>query len=370
MASENSGSAPGARLIGRRRAAASLGALALGCAVPGLLRAATQGAGDLDRALLDKTVERAAALPRLHTLLIAYDGEERVAEAFRGPGLERAVNVKSVSKSFISALAGIAIERGILAGIDQRMAPILEKFAPADADPRLGTITVGHLLSMRAGLERTSGRNYGRWVNSPNWISHALSRPFVDQPGGRMLYSTGNYHLLSAMLTLATGKTTLALARAWIGKPLGIVIPPWTRDPQGFYLGGNNMALAPRALLRFGELYRRGGVYDDQRVVPQDWIEASWTAQSRSRYSGHRYGYGWFLASARGHRVHYAWGYGGQMIYVVPDLRLSVVMTSDHTQPSGRTGYARELHALLADGIVPAAERGVAGRTSAYPWSS
>ena len=212
----------------------------------------------LDAARLDQALERAATLPSLHALLVARAGEERVAEVFRGPGLDRPVNVKSVSKSVMAALAGAAIARGVLDGVDQRIAPILDDLVPRDADPRVGAITVDHLLTMRAGLERTSGPNYGRWVSSPNWVRHVLSRPFVDQPGGRMLYSTGSYHLLSAVLTRAAGRSTLELARAWLGEPLGIDIPPWTRDPQGFYLGGNNMLLAPRALLRFGEAYRLG----------------------------------------------------------------------------------------------------------------
>ncbi len=343
----------------RRQALASAGAVALCCAAPSALRAAALGPG-LDTTLLDETVARASALPRLHALLVAHDGTELVAHAFSGPGLDRATNVKSVSKSVISALAGVAIERGILKGVNQPIVSVLGD-VPAEADPRVGTITVGHLLSMRAGLERTSGRNYGRWVNSPNWVSYALSRPFVDRPGGRMLYSTGSYHLLSALLTRASGRSTLALARDWIGKPLGIDIPPWTQDPQGIYLGGNNMALAPRALLRFGELYRRGGVWGDRRVLPASWIEASWTPRTRSRFTGHSYGYGWFMASARGHRVSYAWGFGGQIIYVVPDLALTVVMTSDHTNPAGRSGYLRDLHALFVNGIVRAAERGISG---------
>jgi CubicO group peptidase (beta-lactamase class C family) len=318
---------------------------------------ATPAAG-LDPALLEATLARAAALPNLHALLVARAGVEQVAQVFRGPGLDRPVNVKSVSKSVMSALAGAAIARGVLDGVDQRIAPLLGELVPADADPRVGAITIDHLLTMRAGLERTSGRNYGRWVNSPDWVRFALSRPFVDEPGGRMLYSTGSYHLLSAALTRAAGRSTLRLAREWLGAPLGIEIPPWTRDPQGFYLGGNNMALAPRALLRFGEMYRQGGTYAGARVLPASWIEASWTPRARSRFTGHQYGYGWFIARARGRPVRYAWGYGGQMIYIVPDLALTVVMTSDPTGPSGRNGYVRELHALLAQGIVPAAERG------------
>jgi CubicO group peptidase (beta-lactamase class C family) len=318
---------------------------------------AARAATGLDAALLEQALKEAAALPSLHALLVARGGEERLGEAFRGPGLDRPTNVKSVSKSVMSALAGAAIERGVLAGVDQPVAPILDELVPADADPRVEAITIDHLLTMRAGLERTSGRNYGRWVNSPDWVRYALSRPFVDQPGGRMLYSTGSYHLLSVVLTQATGRSTLELAREWLGAPLGIDIPPWTRDPQGFYLGGNNMMLAPRALLRFGEMYRQGGSYGGRPVLPASWIDASWTPRVRSRFTGHHYGYGWFIAQARGVRVCYAWGYGGQMIYVVPDLALTVVMTSDPTAPSGRNGYVRRLHELLVQGIMPAAER-------------
>ena len=312
----------------------------------------------LDGALLERALARAAALPNLHALLIARGGREQVGQVFRGPGLDRPVNVKSVSKSVMAALAGAAIAHGALEGVDQRIAPLLGDLVPADADPRVGAITIDHLLTMRAGLERTSGRNYGRWVSSRNWISFALSRPFVDEPGGRMLYSTGSYHLLSAVLTRAAGRSTLALAREWLGAPLAIEIPPWQRDPQGFYLGGNNMALTPRALLRFGELYRQRGTYAGTRVLPASWIETSWVPRVRSRFTRHQYGYGWFIARARGYPVYYAWGYGGQMIYIVPDLALTAVMTSDPTAPSGRNGYVRKLHSLLATGIVPAAEHG------------
>jgi CubicO group peptidase (beta-lactamase class C family) len=336
---------------------AAAGWLLLGAGVSlSAARSAAQ-AGGLDPALVDETLVRARALPTLHSLLVARHGEELVAERLRGPGLDRPVNVKSVSKSVIAALVGAAIARGVLEGVDQKVAPVLGDLVPADADPRVGAITIDHLLTMRAGLERTSGRNYGRWVNSPDWIRHVLTRPFVAEPGSRMLYSTGSYHLLSAALTRASGRSTLALARDWLGAPLGIDIPPWTRDPQGFYLGGNNMMLAPRALLRIGEMYRQRGAWRGEQVLPGAWIEASWTPRTRSFFTGHSYGYGWFIVQARGYGVAYGWGYGGQLIYVVPDLGLTAVMTSDPNAPSGRNGYVRLLHRLLADGIIPAAEQ-------------
>lgn len=313
-------------------------------------------AAQTDAAPFAAAVERAETLGRVNALIIARDGELRVERRLDGPGLDDPVNVKSVAKTIVAALVGIAIDKGVIEGPRQPVAELLGPLLPDDADPKLREVTVGNLLSMQAGLERTSGPNYGAWVESANWVRHALTRPFVDEPGGRMLYSTGNSHLLSAILTEASGESTLSLAREWLGEPLGITIPAWDRDPQGIYLGGNNMALSPRALLRFGEMVRNGGTWEGRRILSEAWIRDSWTARARSPFTGDSYGYGWFLTRMRGHDVRYAWGYGGQMLYLVPDLGLTIVMTSDTDAPSGRNGYARELHALVADRIIPAAE--------------
>jgi len=312
----------------------------------------------LDAAEMARTVEAARRLPRLRSLLVLRDGRTLAEHRFNGgPPFDQPVNIKSASKSVMSALVGIAIARGVLSGVDQPVLSVLRSEAPPSPDPRLAQVTVGNLLSMQAGLERTSGEYYGRWVSSPNWVRSALARPFVDAPGGGMLYSTGNTHLLSAMLTKSSRRSTLQLAREWLGEPLGITIPAWSTDPQGIYFGGNEMRLSPRSLARFGELYRQGGVIDGRRVLPAAWIAQSWTPRAVSPWSGGRYGYGWFIGEAGGHPVRFAWGYGGQMVYVVPDLRLTVVMTSD----AGGTrdgGHIDALHRLLAEGIVPAAVRG------------
>ncbi|MFW5926374.1 MAG: serine hydrolase domain-containing protein, partial [Myxococcota bacterium] len=152
---------------------------------------------------LAAAVERAAQLEPLHALIVARDGRVLVEERFRGPSLDTPVNVKSVSKSIVSALVGKAIAEGHLEGASQRILPFFRRELPADPDPRKARITIGHLLSMRSGLERTSGRGYGRWVATSNWVRHAIRQPMTDPPGDRMMYSTGNTHLLSAILTRA-----------------------------------------------------------------------------------------------------------------------------------------------------------------------
>ena len=301
-------------------------------------------------------LDRARGYDSLRSLIVTRDGQPLIEEVFRGGALTKGVNIKSASKTVMSVLVGIAIDKKVLEGPDQPIAPLLGNAVPSDADPRLKTVTIGNLLSMQAGLERTSGPNYGRWVQSRNWVRYALEQPFVDEPGGRMLYSTGSTHLLSAILTRVTNRSTLALAREWLTEPLDITIPSWSRDPQGIYFGGNDMVMSPRGLLAFGEMVRNGGKVGDTQVVSKEWLDLSWQPRTASPWTGHQYGYGWFLRDVGGQPVRYAWGYGGQMLFVAPQTGLLTVMISDPNAPSGRNGYVQELHGLF-DQILASAQK-------------
>ncbi|HEV7319745.1 MAG TPA: serine hydrolase [Ensifer sp.] len=303
-------------------------------------------------ALLDALTERPDLSP-LKTVIVARDGAILAERGYRGNRVTDATNIKSASKSIISALVGMAIDKGLLQGPNQKIAPILKADLPASPDPRINDITIGNLLSMQAGLGRLSGPNYGRWVASRNWVRTALAQPFDDDPGGQMLYSTASTHLLSGILTKVSGKSTLTLAREWLGPLDGFRIGAWDRDPQGIYLGGNQMAMSARSLLAFGELYRNGGrTASGVQLVSPTWIEASWQHRTISRFSGDSYGYGWFAREIAGETVHFAWGYGGQMLYIIPSLDLTVVMTSAESGPSARNGYRDALHLLLGEIIT------------------
>ncbi|RYH06639.1 serine hydrolase [Tropicimonas sp. IMCC6043] len=285
----------------------------------------------------------AAQLDQLHALVVHQDGERLFAESFRGPALDRPANVKSVSKTIVALLTGIAIDRGVLDGSDQRVLPLLGRAPTGDARDDL---TIGHLLTMRTGLGSTSGGNYGAWVASDDWVDFALSQPLQGAPGGRFIYSTGGWHVLGAALARASGESLHRMAQVWLGDPLNIVIPPWVADPQGRYLGGNDMAISPLALARIGDMVLGGGEIDGQRVVSQAWLEASWQPRTRSPFSGDQYGYGWFLTRFGGRDAAYARGYGGQMLVVVPDRRLSIAITSDPQRPARSGGYFGDLRKL------------------------
>ncbi len=298
--------------------------------------------------------DAARQLDQIHSLVIARHGQILAAEAIHGPSVDRPVNVKSVSKSLVSALTGIAIARGELTGPDQPIAPLLRRAVPRRADRRVHDITVGDLLSMRSGLQQVSGDAYADWAGSKNLIYEALSKPMLADPGTEMLYSTASYHILGAVLARVAGKDLRTLARERLGAPLGLEIPDWPQDPQGLYLGGNDMRLSPLAMIRFGETYRNQGRWRGRQVIPQDWIETSWTPYTASTETGHGYGYGWFTWTPAGHRVPYARGYGGQMIWIVPDLALTVAVTSNPGLPAPLDGHLGALNRFLETTIVPA----------------
>ena len=289
-----------------------------------------------------------AELPQLHTIQV-HRGDSKLFEAApRGPGLDQLANIKSCSKSVVALLLGAAIDRGVLPSVEAALGEVAGGLVPSDAAAEVPSITLEDLVTLRAGLERTSGANYGAWVNSSNWVADALSRPMVARPGGRMLYSTGSTHVLGAVLAEASGRSLHDLAQDWLGGPLDMQIPPWVRDPQGYFLGGNDMALRPVDMLKIAKLMRDGGRFADTQVISENWIDASIQPRARSPWSGLGYGYGWFL-SRSGYVL--GRGYGGQIIASHRRRGLAIAITSDPTQPARSDGYFGDLMRLL-DGPV------------------
>ena len=329
-----------------------IGPLAAAAALS-LVAAASAGAqAPADPVTLEGAARAAATQPRLHSLLVSWRGELILEHYARGWSPTRLANIKSASKSVISTLVGIAIARGLIKGVDEplvRFFPELRR----DPDPRKHTITIADLLTMRTGLESTSGGSYGPWVSSRNWVRYALDRPMVSAPGTSMEYSTGTSHILSAILTKVSGTSTRQFAQRTLMQPLGFTLAPWQRDPQGIYMGGNEMQMTPRQMVAFGELYRNRGRVNDAQVVPSTWVDASCEPRTVSRWNpDQRYGYGWWIRDFGAHRACFAWGYGGQYIFVFRDLDLVVVTTSSATDSEERRGYRRRLFGLIEDDVL------------------
>jgi CubicO group peptidase (beta-lactamase class C family) len=356
--------------------AARMPAFAAICVIAGLPLAQStahaaerEGAAESDRAMndgaarssslsfdLDHAVALGERMPRLQSLLVSHRGTRVLERYFHGHRPDELANIKSVSKSMISALVGIAIERGYIGSVDVS----IDEYFPvqlAETDPSKARITIENLLTMQAGLRSTSNGHYGAWIQNPNWVDAVLGQPLESRPGEAMLYSTGNTHLLSAVLTQATGRDTLEFAREVLAEPLGFKLAAWPRDPQGIYVGGNDMELTPGQMLAFGELYINEGRAGSRQIIPAEWVDASLRPHATSPVGDDRaYGYGWWICTLAGYRAPHAWGYGGQFIVLVPDLDLVIVTTSAWIPDAIANEHANRVYALLQHVIRVVAE--------------
>jgi CubicO group peptidase (beta-lactamase class C family) len=243
--------------------------------------------------------------------------------------------------------------------VNAKVADYLPEYFSLPANAGKQDISIENLLTMQSGLETTSNRNYGKWVLSDDWVEFAINQPLVAEPGTRMLYSTGSTHLLSAIISRVSGMNTKQFAQKNLTSQLGYSMSYWSQDPQGIYFGGNDMEMTPRQMLAFGNLYLNDGSHDGEQIIPESWVKVSHQPHAQSpRGQGRYYGYGWWLRDLAGMQVPVAWGYGGQLIFVVKELDLVVVATSDSTPGKRRRGHLGSLYDLVEQRIlVPATRR-------------
>ncbi len=281
----------------------------------------------------------------LRSCLISQDGR-MLFEHYRDsriPGETAKVN--SCTKSILSALICIAMDRGIL---PEPHTPIAEFFPRllSDPDSRKREITLEHLLTMTSGLKWTEFggiKSFPRMTRSENWVEFVLSQPMSEAPGRKMEYNSGASQLLSAILTRACGMPTARFAELELFGPLGIEQYEWETDPQGVHTGGYGLRLRPLHLLHFGQLYLNRGSSGRHRLISEERVLRSVQPAVPAELPDRGF-YAWhwwadsFPAQA-GEQTHppsdssfdyyYARGYGGQFVYVVPELRIVVVLTDD-----------------------------------------
>ena len=325
----------------------------LGILSPGAVGA---GVGQIDA---DTLVHEVFHIGSVRSFVVQQDGELLIEEYRKGRHADLPVNIKSASKSILSLLVGIAIEQGYLDGVDQNIGEFFPDYFKAHPDPVKQTITIQDLLTMRSGLQSTSRAKYGSWVLSKNWVEYVLAQPLVAKPGGGMVYSTGSTHLLSVILTRATGMSTREFAKKYLFSPLGIRIGGWDRDPQGNYMGGNNLALTPSALLKIGTLVMNRGVYQQKQIVPHDWIHESMKIYTRSVFNPYDYGYLWWQRKLKGYTVEFAWGNGGQYILMLPALKAVVAITSISEMKASNRENRRKLFDFIENWLIRYLERNV-----------
>lgn len=283
-------------------------------------RFVTPSSVGLEARLLEKAAASFGRKRHSFAFVVLRRGGLAFERYFHGTNKRSSHNVHSASKSILGAAIGIALREGQLRSLDQPLAD----FLPAAR----GDIRLRHLLTMSAGIEWKEDDTEYEIEKKPHWVDAILALPFPAPPGEKWNYSTGLTHILSAVITKATGQTLAAYVRSRLFAPLGIRDERWGADPQGVSSGGCNVYLTARELAKFGQLYLQRGEWQGRQLLPRAWVEESFRHQISPR-KGTGYGLLWWQRRIGGHDVKFAWGYGGQLVYVVPALEMVVVFTTD-----------------------------------------
>ncbi|MCI0494319.1 beta-lactamase family protein [candidate division KSB1 bacterium] len=285
--------------------------------------------------MLDSAAVQAAQKSFVDGLLVIRNGYIVAEHYYNGYNETKAHNVMSVSKSFLSAMTGIALDEGYIDSLDHKMLEYFPEYISSGLDPRKYQITIRHLLTMRMGIAPETD-NYFDIYNSRNWLKTTIEFPLTYTPGEKMRYNTFQTHLLSAIIAKASDMSTLEFARKYLTDPMGITIDGWEQDPQGYYFGGNSMVFTPREMAVLGYLYLNNGKLNDQQIVPSAWVALSLlptTSHSSTPWgvlNNHAYGYLWWLGQINNYDVFMALGHGGQTVLTFPELNLIVVTTANN----------------------------------------
>ena len=243
--------------------------------------------------------------------------------------------LQSCSKSFTSAIMGIAIDQGYIESVDE---PISNYFPHLldNPSPYAGEVTIWHLLTHTSGFYGTDNELWGDWRTSDNWVDYVLEQSIVTRPGSTFNYSTGNSHLLGVIVEMATGKSLYEYGKEVLFDPLGMESVECGLDPQGHCDGGNGFAMNVYDMAKFGQLFLQKGKWEGEQILSENWVEGSTSLQFKRSTGTADYGYQWWVRTFgdQQYPAFFAQGHFGQYIFVVPDLELVVVFTSYHNGSS------------------------------------
>jgi len=258
--------------------------------------------------------------PTIRSLLVLKNGK-LVSEAYfkDDHDLIRPHAIQSATKSITSILTGIAIDKGFISSTQQTV----EDFFPNYVSGEKENITIAHLLAMSAGINFNNDTDTEKMINeADNSIKYALSFDLKFSPGSGWLYCDGNNQVVSGIVAQTTGMSLEEFGKKFLFNPLGIADYRWERHKDNTTYGAVGLWLTPRSMAKIGLMVLNKGIYDNQRIVSEEWLSTSTVKQNPAR----EYGFNWSLFLNYGV---YASGHGGQKIYVFPQEKMVIVTTAD-----------------------------------------
>ncbi len=319
-----------------------------------LWRISSLDAQGIDSAVLADGLAQLAESSTRQSFILMRNGFIVYEQYFNSSRRSDSNNVASVSKSFLSALFGIALNEGFLVTVEDRIADYLPAYFSADDSPWLLNLRLRDMLTMTHGLAWQENESQRLLNRSPDWVADILSLSVSKEPGTVFHYSTGASHVMSAVLTEATGMSTCEFAHRFLFEPLGIEAEFWGVDPKGYFTGGHSVSMTAREVARFGQLFLNEGNWQGEQLIPGWWVVASTSPQVDigNNYAG--YGYYWWLNRIGTYDMYSALGAGGQILHIIPALQL--VMVTTHGYSGNPRDYAEEAESyqFLWNYLIPA----------------
>ena len=279
-------------------------------------------------------------------MVIVKDGEKVYENYYNGCTAESRIHVFSVTKSIVSVLIGIAIDKGLIKSIDDKVLDYFPDYIVKKGEKTLPEIRIKDILTMTVPY-KYKFNPYTKYFTSMDWVKFSL-----DKMGGKGVIGEFRYapiigpDVLSGILVKATGKSVLEFAKENLFEPLDINIEKnitfhskeeqmefykstdmngWVEDPQGVNTAGWGLTISPVDMAKIGQLFLNKGKWNGEQIVSEKWVEESTTEHSRWKKMNLPYGYLWWIGEKGGYA---AMGDGGNIIYVNPDKNLVVAITS------------------------------------------
>lgn len=312
----------------------------------------------LNAAALANGLAKMGAIENVQAVLVVKNGTLIAEQYFHGYERHNTQNIKSVSKSVLSGIFGVASAQGFIGGLGERVSNYIPEYF-ANLSEAKKAITIQDIMTMRGGLYcGPSTTEYNRAMKeTEDWVTFVLEQEVTSTPGTVYDYSTGLTHLGSAMLTEAVGMSTRAYAREFLFEPLGISTPRWDSSPEGYDFGGAEMWMRPRDLARFGQLYLDNGLIGVQHILDPLWVAESanpWVPECCNQ----RYGLWWREREWSNYFFddsYFGWGYGGQFVHVFPSWDMIIVANAKWSVlPSEASQIANQILNAIDNNILSA----------------
>jgi CubicO group peptidase (beta-lactamase class C family) len=269
------------------------------------------------------------------SLLIIKNDTLITEKYFRGTSVNTAFNTQSATKSFVSVLIGIAIDKGLIKNENVRIKDLIPEYYNATTETKKDSITIKHLLTMQAGWDNNDNRN----LKGYDWIGSAMSNKLQYQPGTSFLYTNIGPCFLIQILEKQSGQSTMDFTNTNLCSPLNITIADWLKTPNGKCMGGGPLFMTSRDMARFGQLLIKRGTINGKKILDSTWIKKSTMNYVRNSLMSDEvpakgYGYLMWIDNYKNHEIWLAAGAGGQYIMMVPDLNMILVTTTITNLPS------------------------------------